>query len=86
MKKYLVDFHFLATADTAAIRASMPAEQAEVARLHAAGTLEAVYVAENMQRGWLVFKASDLEELNRLLEGLPLRPFWQLAITPLHAL
>jgi muconolactone delta-isomerase len=68
------------------IQALFPAEQARVAELFAAGSLEQLYVAADYVQTWLVARGESLDAARAAIESLPLARFVQSAYTPLAEL
>lgn len=68
------------------IQRAMPAEQARVRELQHLGSLVALYVPDGNTGPtgvWVVFNGDSREEVERIVESLPLYPFMQVELTPL---
>ncbi len=66
-----------------AAAALLPEEAERVQALTRAGVTDAFSWAADRSRGWLVSRNESRQEAVRLLDGMALRPFWELAIVPL---
>jgi muconolactone delta-isomerase len=66
-----------------AIAALMPAEQAHVRELMERGAIEAIHVAADRSRIWLVVPGDSPDQVRQTMAGLPLYPYMQLEVTPL---
>jgi len=65
------------------IMALFPAEQARVAELMAQGVLEALYVAADFSKAWLVLQGESQEVVQKAVESLPLHKYLHVELTPL---
>jgi muconolactone delta-isomerase len=63
----------------------VPAEQARVRELRAAGALDALYIAQAGDRVWLVLNVASEEEARRIMASLPLHAYATLDLAPLAA-
>lgn len=67
----------------AAVTALIPAEQAAIRELIARGTVEAVYIAADQARVWVVLRGASEGEVRHALESLPMAPYESIELTPL---
>jgi muconolactone delta-isomerase len=66
-----------------AIAARLPAEQEHVSALLREGVIEAIYIAADRSRVWLVMPGDSPEQVRRTMTAFPLYPFMELEVTPL---
>lgn len=58
-----------------AIPSLLPAEQARVGELVAQGTIQALYLAADSSRGWLVMAGDTQAQVDEAIASLPLHPY-----------
>jgi muconolactone delta-isomerase len=71
------------------VEQTLPAEQARVLQLMQQGVLSALYVPEAAGAPdglWAVFNGASLDEVQGVIETLPLYPYMQLQLFPLRDL
>ncbi|MBA3944885.1 MAG: hypothetical protein H0X37_10030 [Herpetosiphonaceae bacterium] len=61
----------------------IPAEQARVAELAAAGAIQALFLAANNSAGWLVMVGESQQTVEHALNSLPLHPYMHVTLTEL---
>jgi muconolactone delta-isomerase len=67
-----------------AIPSLVPAERARVTELARQGTLQALYLAADNVKGWLVLRGASQAEVEQTLASLPSHPYMRVDLTPLH--
>ena len=68
----------------AQIQALIPAEQAHVRELMGQGIMEALYIASDGARVWLVLKGESRVEIEQTLSKFPLHDYFEYDITGLN--
>jgi muconolactone delta-isomerase len=63
--------------------ARMPAEQAHVRELTAQGVINAIYIAADRSRVWLVVQGESTDHIRQTMTDFPLYPVMELSYTPL---
>jgi muconolactone delta-isomerase len=66
-----------------AIAALVPAERAHVGELMRQGLIEAVHVAADGSRAWLVMRAESPDVVRQAMTSFPLYPYMVLDVVPL---
>jgi muconolactone delta-isomerase len=66
-----------------AIVALMPAEQAHVRELMRQGVIEAIYIAADRSRVWVVMQGESPDHVRKTMTSFPLYPYMELEVTPL---
>jgi NAD(P)H dehydrogenase (quinone) len=61
----------------------LQAENAMTARLKAQSILQSLHLAEDRRQGWLTLRAASLEDVERILQSLPVYPYLQFETTRL---
>jgi muconolactone delta-isomerase len=69
--------------DQAEILARIPQEQARIQTLKEQGTVEALYIGSDLAHIWIVMQGESQDQVQQVLESLPLYPYMEIAITPL---
>lgn len=65
------------------IMALMPAEQARVGELIGQGVQEANYLAADRSTAWVVWNCASADEVDELVQSLPVWEFTNFVVTPL---
>jgi muconolactone delta-isomerase len=66
-----------------AIAARMPAEQAHVRKLMEQGVIEAINIAADRSRVWLVMQGDSEDHVRQMMAAFPLYPYMELEVAPL---
>ena len=66
-----------------AIAALMPAEQLHVRELMGQGVIEAIHIAADRSRVWLVMHGESPDAIRQTMTSFPLYPYMELELTPL---
>jgi muconolactone delta-isomerase len=66
-----------------AIAARMPAEQAHVRELTEQGVIEAINIAADRSRVWLVMQGDSEDHVRQMMAAFPLYPYMELEVAPL---
>jgi muconolactone delta-isomerase len=66
-----------------AIAARMPAEQAHVRELMEQGVIEAINIAADRSRVWLVMQGDSEDHVRQMMAAFPLYPYMELEVAPL---
>lgn len=82
--KHLVHFQLKPDADRQEATNLIAPEQARLAELHRDGLVEAVYVAQDMQHGWIIFNTDDAGAVEQALQSLPLDTFLTTETIPVN--
>ena len=70
--RFMVQFTFI---PDPAIPSLIPAEQARVGELVAKGTIQALYLAADNSRGWLVMSGDTQAQIEQAIASLPLHAY-----------
>jgi muconolactone delta-isomerase len=80
--RYLVTVSF-AQGQQDAIAAHMPAEQTHVRELMEQGVIEAINIAADRSRVWLVMQGESEDHVRQAMTAFPLYPYMELEVAPL---
>jgi muconolactone delta-isomerase len=69
--------------DRAEISARTPQEQAHIKTLREQGIVKVLYISSDLSRVWLVMQGESQDEVQKVLESLPLHPYMETEIIPL---
>ncbi|HEY3991612.1 MAG TPA: muconolactone Delta-isomerase family protein [Ktedonobacteraceae bacterium] len=77
--RFMVNFSTRPGSEEAAV-ALIPAEQARIRALSEQGIVEALYLATDRARGWLVMKSESLAQAQEYLQTLPLHAYLEMDV------